>query len=306
MLLFDIFAKVVIPLFLLICGGTVLHRKFKLDLHTLAKLNIAYLLPATIFIKLYSADISPGLFKEIVLFFVVCMLALYLVCKLSSKILRHNRGMTVAFTNSVLFDNSGNYAIPLNQLVFGGNPLALSIQVLIMSFQSFLTFSYGVIALQSLDAKRWKALLGYFKMPVFYALVLGLLFNAIGIRLPDMIFRPLEYVSNALVAIALLTLGAQIANLRMQSIRFPVMLSLVLRLLISPAIALMVIALFELDGLAAQTLLVSSGMPSSVNSAILAQEYDNESEFASQAVLFSTLLNAFTITGLIALSRVLY
>lgn len=283
-----------------------MHRKYNMNLNTLAKINLAYLAPATIFIKLYSAELPFGLLKNVIIFFALCMAGLYILCRIAVKLFGFSPGMRVAFTNSVLFDNSGNYAIPLNQLLFSGNPAALSVQVLIMSFQSFLVFSYGVISLQALGTSKWKALLGYFKLPVFYALVLGIGLNAAGIKIPDFIGRPLNYVADSMVAIALLTLGAQIANLRLKAVQFPLLASMVLRLLASPAIAFLVITLLKLDGLLAQTLLISSGMPTSVNSAILAQEYRNEEEFSSQTVLFSTLINAFTMTALIFAAKVLY
>lgn len=44
-------------------------------------------------------------------------------------------------------------------------------------------------------------------------------------------------------------------------------------------------------------------MPTGVNSTILAEEYDNEPDFASQTVLISTLLNIVTMTALISLAK---
>jgi predicted permease len=44
-------------------------------------------------------------------------------------------------------------------------------------------------------------------------------------------------------------------------------------------------------------------MPVGVNSSILAEEYQNEPDFAAQTVLISTILNVITITGLITLAK---
>jgi predicted permease len=54
-----------------------------------------------------------------------------------------------------------------------------------------------------------------------------------------------------------------------------------------------------LDKLTAAALIVSSAVPTSLSSVLLAVEFDNEKEFASQAVFLSTLLSILTITVVI-------
>ena len=72
------------------------------------------------------------------LFFFVFMVLLYGAVEAvdASKGLRG--GMRGAMRNSVLFYNSANYGIPLNQLAFAANPFTLSVQVLIMMMQSLI------------------------------------------------------------------------------------------------------------------------------------------------------------------------
>ncbi|KAA2302259.1 AEC family transporter, partial [Clostridioides difficile] len=76
-----------------------------------------------------------------------------------------------------------------------------------------------------------------------------------------------------------------------------------LRLLIGPAIGISIVLLLGLEGIAAQALIIASGMPTGVNASILAEEYDNEPDFAAQTVLISTLLNIITITALISYAK---
>ena len=61
-------------------------------------------------------------------------------------------------------------------------------------------------------------------------------------------------------------------------------------------IALAIIFIFKVDGIVAQALLIGSAMPTSVNSAVIAQEYDNHPDLAAQIVLFSTLISAITVS----------
>ncbi len=68
----------------------------------------------------------------------------------------------------------------------------------------------------------------------------------------------------------------------------------------------MIITVFRLEGVMAQALFIASAMPTSVNSAVIAEEYKSHPDFAAQTVLFSTVASMLTVTVIIYLSRVLF
>lgn len=298
--------EIILPVFMLIGIGAILHKQFSLDLYTLAKINIYFLVPGIVFVKLYETELSWGILQQIFIFLGLFIMALYTFSHLISVLFRFGKSMKVAFSNSILFYNSGNYGVPVNDLVFRHDPFALSIQILVLAFQNILVFSYGIFVLKSLDGGRLKAALGYFKMPVLYAILLGAGLNVAGISLPSFIETSAAYIADAMIAIALLTLGAQIAQLRFAKRLLSVYVSALVRLVVGPLIAFALVLLFGLDGIVAQALIISSAMPSSVNSSIIAQEYGNEPEFAAQAVLFSTLCSVFTVSATIFLVQIFF
>ncbi|MDN4068622.1 AEC family transporter [Paenibacillus vini] len=301
----QILLDVVLPIFALIGLGALMQRAFRLDLYTLAKINFYYITPAVVFLSMYHSEMSPSLLGNVTLFYALYVLLLYVVSMIVSRRMKLSRGMKAAFTNSLILDNSGNYGLPINQLAFKGDPLASSLQALIMTFQSLVTFTYGVMSVQRAKSGGTlkAALIGFLKMPVPYALVLGLVFHVLKLPLPEFASKPLGYISDSMVSVALLTLGAQIVKYPLRLDRLDVYVSVLLRLLIGPAIGLLLVFLLGLKGVPAQALLIASGMPTGVNSTILAEEYDNEPDFASQTVLISTLLNIVTITALISLAK---
>ena len=277
-----------------------------MDISTLSKLNIYFVVPAFIFVKLYSTQFSASLFGHVLLFFILLVLILYVFSALFAKILGLNRGKKTTFSNSTIFFNSGNYGVPVNELVFKGDPFAMSIQVIVLTLQNILTFSYGIFVLQSVNTSKWKAMIGYFKMPVLYAMMAGLLCNALNIPIPSVILVPANMIADAMIGLALLTLGAQVARIHFKAALSAVYSSLTVRLIISPIIALLIIWLFRVDGVTAQALLIASAMPTSVNSAVIAEEYKSYPEFAAQVVLFSTIISAFTVSLVIYLARILF
>ncbi len=286
--------------------GFWLQKKFQLNVQTLARLNIYFLVPAFIFVKLYSTKISVQLFGNIFLFFVLYVILLFIISHFVGKMLKLGKGEKTTFSNSVVFFNSGNYGVPVNDLVFKSDPFAMSIQVIMLTLQNIFLFSYGIFSLQSVKIGKLQAILGYFKMPVLYAMLAGITLNYFNVSVPSFIWVPANYIADAMIALALFTLGAQVAQIKFTSALSTLYYSLALRLAIGPMIALGIIYIFKVDGLTAQALLIGSAMPTSVNSAVIAQEYDNHPDLAAQIVLFSTLVSAITVSLVIFMARLLF
>ncbi|QTM99159.1 AEC family transporter [Sediminibacillus dalangtanensis] len=300
-----IFLNIILPVFILIGIGVWLHKLFTLDLYTLAKLNIYFLSPGFVLINLYESEYSLHILWEVFCFFVLFIAGLYLIVKMIAKMGRYSKSVEGVFTNSVLLYNSGNYGIPVNDLAFK-DPLAATIQVIVMTFQNVLSYSFGIFSLKAVNEGKWKALLGLLRMPAIYAMSVGILLNVFEVDLPVFLLKPGEYIGNAMIGMALLTLGAQVAQLTFHPKLMVVYVSLAVRLALGPALAVVLIWCLGYEGLLAKALLVSSAMPSSVNSAIIAQEYKNEPDLAAQTVLASTVLSMFTVTITIYLSSLLY
>ncbi|WP_121638863.1 AEC family transporter [Virgibacillus sp. Bac330] len=297
---------IILPVFIIMGLGFFLQKKFDLDLQTLAKLNIYFLVPGFIFVKLYDTTFSGQLLLQIVVFFTLFIALLYIVATITARLIGFDKGKSTTFSNSILFFNSGNYGVPVNDLVFKSDPVAMSIQVIIFTLQNILLFSYGIFSLQSIQIGKLRALFSYFKMPVLYAMLAGILLNIANVSIPTFVWVPANYVADAMVAMALLTLGAQVAQLRLISSLPTVYISLAIRLILGPIIALGIIRILQLDGMIAQALFIASAMPTAVNSSVIAQEYNNHPNFAAQIVLFSTMFSTITVTAVIYLSRLLF
>ncbi|WP_307847689.1 AEC family transporter [Metabacillus bambusae] len=194
----------------------------------------------------------------------------------------------------------------MSQLVFQHNPLGLSIQVVVMIFQNLLTYTYGLFNSVSVDSKGSQARKIFLKNPVFYAFLLGIFLQAPSIRIPEFIWTPIENTSDAFLAIALITLGAQSAFIKFHRLSTPLVLSILCRLVLAPCIAFVTILILSLEGTIAQALFIASSFPTSRNSSLFALEYGNHPEYAAQTVLLSTLCSMFTVTVVVYLSNILF
>ncbi|MFD0868056.1 MULTISPECIES: AEC family transporter [Paenibacillus] len=291
----------IIPLSILIGIGALLQIIFKLDIKTLSKLNFYLFSPAVIFKMLYESEISLTILLQVLLFFFIFIVLLFLLVELVMRIRRYKNEMRSAMRNSVIFYNSANYAIPLNQLVFIGDAFTLSIQIIIMMMQSLLPNTYGIYSVNVHKSDLRDTLRKILSLPVIYVIPLGFLMRGLEIPIPDSLYQPLNYVANAFIATALLTLGVQLGSMKWKLKISDVVLSNTLRLLVAPALGFAVVWMLGIKGMMAQALVLSCAVPTSLSSVLLAVEFDNEPEFASQAVFSSTVFSIFTVTLVIYL-----
>ena len=111
----------ILPIILILLCGYGLNKKFKLNVNTLSKFNLYIYTPVFIFVKLYDININAGLLK--LLFFVIILdVSSSLLSRLVGRIRHYPSTLDNAFTNSVMFYNSGNIGIPLITLIFSSAP----------------------------------------------------------------------------------------------------------------------------------------------------------------------------------------
>lgn len=300
-----IFLNLIVPLFTLIGAGALFQRHFKLDMSTLSKLTTYFLLPAVGFLNVYTSELSGDTLIHIMGFLLLQTAILISACHGFVKLLGWDKGQSSVFKNSVVLNNSGNYGISVNQLVFHAQPIGLSIQIVVMVFQNLLTYTYGLMNAASAKYQTKQMLNEIFKMPILYAIAGGFSLRFMDVKLAPFLLKPIENTAMAFVAVALFTLGAQVAYIKLHKLSPILVASVIGRLILAPLLALLVIQLLGLTGVTAQALFIASAVPSSRNSALFALEFNNDPEQAAQTVLVSTLLSCVTMSAVVYGSSVL-
>lgn len=302
-----IFFQIVAPILILLFVGAILQRKFQFNLKALSHLITYCFMPAAVFVNIYETKIQLSIVGQLTMFIILFMGSQMVLSHYLAKVLKLDRSESAVFKNSVVLINSGNYGIPVAQMIFASQPIGVAIQVILVIFQNVTTYTYGLYNLISATKSGKEILKDFLKMPIIHALWLGALLNYLNLPVPQPIRIPLDYVAGGFVAVALITLGAQLSQIEVKTMFTKTLfVSCFTRLIIGPAIALLVIWLLGIDGVVAQSLFIASSFPTSRNSSSLALEYDIESSTAAQTVLFSTLISCLTVTVVIYMSTFLF
>ena len=316
----EIFYLIVLPVLLLAGLGYLLQRRLGLDMPTLVRLNFFFVTPTLVYVSVVSSPLSGHDVWQIVAFSVLMLAGLAGLTYVAALIRGVPRDTRAALMMCTMFYNSGNYGLPLQDLAFRSagpkmGEWAMAQQVFVIIVQNFTGFTLGVAMAAAGRKPSWRQnVAAMLQFPPVWALAAAILtiqvskwMGPTAAATAGEVLRPfwqtLLYIRDAFIAIALITLGAQLGTLTPQVRSYPVKLSVLLRLVGGPLLGLAMVYLMGLRGMLAQVLLISTASPTAVNCMLLCLQFDNHPEFAARSVFYSTLLSPLTVTLVIFLSR---
>lgn len=303
-----ILMNIILPVFIQIGIGFLIQKKFHLSLQTLSKVQFYAFIPALLFSKIYSSDISGSDIGTIMIFGVLLFAVTTLIATVASRVMGFDIKREKAIVNAVTLLNSGNFGLPLVELLYAG-PLAataLTFQVFFMLTQNLLMNTFGLFNCTFGKYSLMEGVKKIAKMPMIYTIIIAFAVKLLVIPVPGAILSSTEIMGRAMVPVAIFTLGAQLAETKIQLKSMAVYLPVALRLLVGPLIGFSLIKLFGIEGLMAQVMLIASAAPSAVNSMLLSIEFDSDPEYASQIVFISTLMSAVSVSIVIMIGQNLF
>jgi len=303
---FQIILTIVAPIFVLVGAGVFLERRFSLDINTLSKLNFYIFVPALIFVAIMESTIDWGSMAVVAVFQIVIIFTLLILNSGLARVLGLPQGLRAAFLMGTIFCNSGNFGIPLVKLAFPDSAsAAVSYQAIQVMVQNFLTFTLGLVLVGHGRARISDSLRQTLRLPFVYVIAAALIFKRFDVPVTKwpVAWEPLSRAADGLVAVALITLGVQIAKTPRVSRRGALAAANFMRLAVAPLVAFFLVKLFGLTGMVAQLLVIAAAAPSAVNTVLVGLEFKNEPDFAASMVFYSTVFSAVTVAMTIFLVR---
>ena len=305
-------ANVVVPIFLLILLGYFLTRIKLWDENFLKIANqvcFKCLLPVLLFYNVATANIFEVFNLKLIIYVCLCACILcgllFLIIPLFIKD-KKRRGVMIQGTfrsNFLLF------GVPLG-LSIGGNEGAV-LAAVVASFYVPVINMLSVISLyvfsESENKNLKSAVLGIIKNPLIIGGVSGLIFslirNSIGFEIPTMIDTTLFNIKSAATPIAFMILGGDLKfknmlkNIKVSS------LSVLGKVVLIPAIMLILSALLGFNKLDMAILIAVFATPNAVSSYAMARNYEADYELAGEIITLGTMLSIFTMFVFITLAK---
>ena len=268
--------------------------------------NAAFMIfvPALLFRTAARLPLATLPWHTLAAFFVptlVLMLAVYAVVRAGGHAQAPARAAVRTITS--IYGNAVQVGIPMAAALFGESGLGLHLTIVSLHGLVLLTLltalvEHDVAGAQAAAsrAETWRTMLRNIVVhPVVLPLLAGLLFNAAGLHLPELVDQLLQVLGSAVVPVCLLLIGL---SLHHYGLRGPVRASIglsAIKLIVMPACVWPVAHwLFGLSGEALAVVVLMAALPVGSNALIFAQRYRTDEAAATAAIVISTVAFALT------------
>ncbi len=295
--LLSTFANNILPIVLLGAAGFVLGKLLHVESRTIGRVVFYVFSPVLIFDLLIQNRLD---FREAlsVIVLTVCIIAIMgLLTYLLGSLFKLERSALIAILITTMFANTGNYGLPLVSFAFGEKALSYAGIYFVTTTFLFYTFGVFIASLGHMNLKD--AALGLFRIPTMYAVLLAIVIIALKVEIPGPIDRAVQLAANGTIPLMLILLGVELTRVEFSGSLRAMQLSVALRLLVAPVVALLLTGLFGIQSFARQGSVTEASMPSMVSSTVLATEYNLDSRLVTAIIFISTLLSPLTLTPLL-------
>lgn len=281
--MFEQVVGILFPVFALVLVGFSVGRWLKPDFRPINRINMDTFTPALVFSSLVSMPLDfeqvPLLSASLVAVLLPGLIMIP-ICRLSGLSFK-------AWAPPHMFRNSGNLAIPLFTYTFGDSALASAVLLFVVS--ACIHISLGLALLS--EGNPFKQII---KMPIFLAASAALLLNLSGTQVWGPLYEATALLGQAAVPVMLLSLGAQMCNMRLSGLKIGVLCTL--QSLFTGALAFAAIYWFiPLPTMQLQMMVLFTMLPPAVMNYLFAERLHIEPAKVASMVLFGNFFSILTL-----------
>lgn len=191
--------------------------------------------------------------------------------------------------------NTGYFGYPLAQLFYGNKALAQAVFYDVFGTVVF-TFTLGLLVAEyfGVGKEKLSVLKELLSFPPMIALLVGLVFNLLGVQLPGFLLTTLKMLGEISIPLIMVSIGLSLDFSVDSSLPF-VFLASFIKLIFSPFLARYFGFWVGLKGTLYQVGLLQASTPSMMLSFIIGERYSLDTKLIASTIFFSTFLSFLTI-----------
>ena len=301
---------IIFPMFFVIAVGYFLSVVKIFDTAFLEKANVIcfkIFLPTYLFYNIYQSDLSTAFNFSLILYALVTVTLLTVFLFLIIPILVKQVNRRGVVIQALFRSNYIIIGLPICKELFGaeGMSLAAALSAFVIPLFNVL----AIIALSIYDKENVTTPGGVYRKilsnPLIIACALGFIAVLTGLKLPDVLDKPISYISTIASPLTLLALGGtfkfkdSIKNIRILTF------VTVGRLLLIPLIMLSIAVVLGYRGMTLSVLLALYAAPVASSSYTMTYMANGDGELAGQVVVSTTAFSMITLFLFVYLGKVL-
>lgn len=289
------------PIFLLMLLGYILKclkvcDKKGFDL--INKLVFKAFLPTLLFYNIYKTERANVIDPKLVAFTVIGVLSVFVIGYFLVFVLTKDNKKRGVMLQGFFRTNFAILGIPLVSYICGEGAKGLASLMVAVVVPMF-----NILAVVALERFRdgtgkpdfLKILKGMAKNPLIIGCIVGLVFMALGIKLPYVIEKAVGDIGSIATPLAIIALGAGFEFKGIGGQLKEISIVIIARLVVIPLIVLSSAILCGFSGEALACLLITFGGPIAVSSFPMVQQMEGDERLAAQIIVISSALCLFTL-----------
>ncbi|MBY4603203.1 AEC family transporter [Bacillus sp. SPARC3] len=294
------FLLVLVPVFGIFAIGYIGQKTLGFDIQTLSKMSLYLMSPFLAFDTFYTNKLTMDYVYLSIFVLGLCLVLVLFVYFLSFFHKYPNQDRCAIILSSA-FMNNGNYGTPVVLLVFG--TAGLDTAVVLMVLQQLIMSTIGMYYAAkggSEEGGFTMVMTRVIRMPVAYGALFGAILQLMDISITKELMTGIELVGNAAIPTIMIILGMQLALISFKNIEYrKISYSLLLKLMVSPMIALGFTMILPVDDMTKQIMILVAAMPTAANTTLMAVQFNTRPEVVSSATFISTMLSIVTLPVLL-------
>ncbi|MFM2484196.1 AEC family transporter [Celerinatantimonas yamalensis] len=265
---------------------------------------LCYIVMPCLILKAFQTPFSESMLDQFLLMFLTSA-GIHLLYIFLSKVLlnrktirQSNLVMPMQFT--AVYSNCGFMGIPLVAALMGDAGVFYG--SVYIAVNGLFVWTHGVVIYTGKFDRH--SLLKVISNPNTVASLVGICFFVLSIKLPKPLYSTLGYIANMNTAISMIVVGAAMTQIQLRTIWLSgyAWISVLMRNLLFPFVALLVLLMFGLHGSLLMIAMVLAACPVAGMSVLFAQLTGKDTSFPCKSLTLSTLASLVTLPIMLSLT----
>ncbi|MCD6254622.1 MAG: AEC family transporter [Thermotogae bacterium] len=292
--------NVVFPVFLIFVLGFLLGYIFKRASLALTS-KLAFWLFAPIISFTFVND-NPAALREFILIAVGYLIVVGIVELVFLPFRRMFSFSASLIYFTLTFTNAGYYGYPVVINTYGPEKLSLAVM-----FAFVIVLVMGTLGVYLISDSPLSGIKNIFRTPYAIAFLLAAVLNSFNLnyrQLPHYLLEPLTKLRDSALPFLLVFVGLSLSRIKLRRADMARLSVLTIsKLFFVPLVAALISKLLRFPPDVAKIFVLEYAMPTGINAAIIASEFDFEPELVNSTVFVTTLLSVFSLPVIIAMNE---
>ncbi len=297
------------PLYFYMVLGIIMRKGGVIDQSTALKCNriiFTGFIPMSVFTSAYNSDLHNLSSLKAGLFVIITSIIMFLIFILSIPKLVQDRSKAASLIQCLFRTNFVLLGLVYIELMYGREQMgqvSIMIAMIVPILNVLAVMNFELLRNGTIQFKN--VLKRIVTNPIIIGSILGMLFNVLGIRIPDMLYKPINTVGSLASPFAMIIVGAMITMEGLRNNRRLLVWGNLGRLLFVPGLLLPLAILFGFRGQLLIAILTALGGPTAVAGVAMASQLGGDAELSSELLATTTVFSTFTLYLFIVLLRAL-